>query len=169
MGSAWIHIAQFEHRHAMLYNEFYIAGTVPAQFSLTRERGMLQDYIISPGQTQLVLPAPSDSIITYSEAIPADCHGTHYSIALWGSRRLRGCPMGKRETTYADPGHRRWPAVSINTVHRVWPHWGRFKGRVVPRTVHPLIKAMLQSVRSPHMWKWWNAVWEPHFTSDWPY
>lgn len=66
----------------MLYNEFYIAGIVPAQLSLTREGGMLQDYIISPGQTQRVPPTPSDSIITYSEAIPADCHGTHYSIAL---------------------------------------------------------------------------------------
>lgn len=49
---------------------------------------MLQDYIITPGQTQLVFSTPSDSIITYSEPIPVDCHGTHYFIALRGCRRV---------------------------------------------------------------------------------
>lgn len=79
------------------------------------EGRMLQDYIITPDQTQAVFPTPSDSIITYSGPIPPDCHGTHYSVALWGCRQLRGCAVGKREKAYADPGHRRWHGVSINT------------------------------------------------------
>ncbi len=96
---------------------------------------MLQDCIITPDQTQPVFPTPSDSIITYSEPIPPDCHGTHYSIALWDCRQSHGCAVGKREKAYADPGHRRWHGVSINT-HVEYTGFDRTEGGLEVEKCH---------------------------------
>lgn len=106
---------------------------------------MLQDYIITSDQTLAVLPIYWDSNITYSEPIPQHCHGTHYSVSLCGYRHVRGCVVGKRGKVYANPEHSCWHGVSINTyrVHRVWLHWGMFKGKTVAQSA-PLFRATLQ-------------------------
>lgn len=88
----------------MLFNEFSIAGFVQHLSRWQTERRNAPRLHYNPP------PRPRQRFQHLQTALlPIQgrfqlCHGTHYSIALWGCRRLHHSAAGYKEAMSADPG-----------------------------------------------------------------
>lgn len=88
----------------MLFNEFSIAGIVQHLSRWQTERRNAPRLHYNPP------PRPRQRFQHLQTALlPIQgrfqlCHGTHYSIALWGCRRLHHSAAGYKEAMSADPG-----------------------------------------------------------------
>lgn len=143
---------QFRHRHAVLqwilYSRYCAGTNLPDKRGrnasrlhynlLTRQRQCFQRIQTPSLPIQNLFRQTVMGLVT-----PMLCEAAESRPA---PRRVTEGPA------HADPGHGRWPAVSINQIHSVWPHWGRFRGRMAAQTCnHHVIKALLQFRRASRM------------------
>lgn len=146
---------QFQHRHAGLYNKSWIAGIVAVWLSLTSRGKNAPRLHYNPrsdtGRLSNTFRLHHYLFRAYSAALSWDsllrCFVRLQTVAWL-------CGESEREGV-------RWPRAQALTwsvyqhtqrVHRVWPHWGRFRGGGVPETLRQLFKVLPESTQAACMW-----------------